>query len=52
MKSSKNIVRDIFKAQGFDIEPTPEAVKVLSDALQDKWSQGYNDAEYDHNQTM
>ena len=52
MKSNKNIVRDIFKAQGFDVEPTPEAIRILSAALQDQWSEGYNAAEYDHNQTM
>lgn len=54
MKSSKNIVRDILKAQGlpWDVEPTPEAVKVLHDALHDKWSEGYDDADYDHNQAM
>lgn len=54
MKSTKNIVRDILKAQGlaWDIEPTPEAIKVLSEALHGKWSEGYDNADYDHNEAM
>lgn len=53
MKSYKNIVRDILKANGiWDVEPSEESVKILSEALQSNWSKGYNDAEYDHNQSM
>ncbi|WP_157497186.1 hypothetical protein [Leifsonia sp. Leaf264] len=50
MKTDKNIVRDILRAQGlWDVEPTDEAVKVLRDAQQEKWSEGYRDAEYEAN---
>jgi len=52
MKSNKDIVRDILKAQGIrDPEPTPEAVKILSRALFEKWQEGntdgWHDATYD-----
>jgi hypothetical protein len=49
VKSDKNIVRDILKAQGlpWDEEPTEEAVKILSDALRQQYRKGYDDAQYD-----
>lgn len=52
MKSDKNIVRDILKAQGVyehgdTPEPTDEAVKVLRDYGSDKYREGYKDGTED-----
>lgn len=51
MKSDKNIVRDILKAQGlpYDTEPTDEAVKVLIAYGTARWREGNDDATYDFN---
>ena len=53
MKSEKNIVKDILKAQGVYVhgdvpEPTPEAVKILRDFGFAKWQEGGNDTRYDY----
>lgn len=41
MKSDKNIVRDVLRAQGlWDVEPTEEAVKVIRDFGYAKWCEG------------
>lgn len=47
-KSDKNILRDIFKAQGIyehgDVpEPTEYALRIFSDMLMEKWKDAYND---------
>lgn len=52
MKSDKNIVRDILKAQGLphDTEPTAEAIKVLRDYGYAKWREGGDDTRYEINE--
>lgn len=51
MKSDKNIVRDILKAQGLDwnTEPTAEAIKVLRDLINevatDNYREGWRDGD-------
>ena len=46
-KSTKNIVRDILRAQGIWEDPKPETIKAYEDAVHDVYSEATRDAEYD-----
>jgi formylmethanofuran dehydrogenase subunit E-like metal-binding protein len=46
-KSTKDIAREILRAQGINDEPSDAAVRVLRDAIEDAESETRRDAEYD-----
>lgn len=52
MKSEKNILRDIFRAQGIYVhgdipEPTSEALSILHKYGFEKWKEGNDDGYHD-----